>query len=266
MALCRDVNFTQYGNEPLTQAAIAGLNTLPQFHGPRPVTRKICFAASPPVTCWGLPIAFILKPFLFGALPVTQLMTTYVPGVDYMTDQASWLAVQNGQGPFAQNQNDPNLQYMRNGRGLAAYVHVDVLFEAYFNACLVIDVGAPLDPNNPYVGSGNGQRLRDIWSAPLEDLGGRSLAAGAESRLVSEAVFADRHLRPQAFGGLVHMTITGQQVILMQSDAMHCEALSRVFAQHGTYFMPHAFPEGCPHTSLYGQGHGVRGGRRAPPS
>ena len=41
---------------------------------------------------------------------------------------------------------------MRNGRGLGAYVHVDVLFEAYFNACLVlVDQGAPLDPNNPYL-------------------------------------------------------------------------------------------------------------------
>lgn len=31
---------------------------------------------------------------------------------------------------------------------------MDVLFEAYFNACLkLIDSGAPLDPNNPYVNS-----------------------------------------------------------------------------------------------------------------
>src|ERR1700733_11045764 len=29
MALCRDINFTQYGQEPLTQAAIAELNSLP---------------------------------------------------------------------------------------------------------------------------------------------------------------------------------------------------------------------------------------------
>ena len=155
MSLCRDVNFTQYGNEPLTQAAIAELNSCRSFMARSRYTSKLCFADSPPGDVLG-PYAsqFILHPFLFGALPVTQLMTTYVPGVDYMTDQASWLALQNGQSPFAQNQSDPNLQYMHNGRGLAAYVHVDVLFEAYFNACLVlVDNGAPLDPNNPYVGS-----------------------------------------------------------------------------------------------------------------
>ncbi len=43
MALCRDVNFTQYGNEPLTQAAIAELNSLPEFHGPKPVTPQNLF-------------------------------------------------------------------------------------------------------------------------------------------------------------------------------------------------------------------------------
>ena len=59
-----------------------------------------------------------------------------------MTDQASWLAVQNGQGPFGKNQVDPNPQHMRNGRGLGAYVHVDVLFEAYFNACLFWSIRA----------------------------------------------------------------------------------------------------------------------------
>ena len=47
MALCRDVNFTQYGQEPLTQAAIAELNSLPAFRGPKPVTPQTCSADSP---------------------------------------------------------------------------------------------------------------------------------------------------------------------------------------------------------------------------
>jgi hypothetical protein len=261
MALCRDVNFTQYGNEPLTQAAIAELNTLPQFHGPKPVTPQDLFRGFTAGDVLG-PYAsqFILKPFLFGALPVTQLMTTYVPSVDYMTDQASWLAVQNGQGPFAQNQNDPNLQYMRNGRGLAAYVHVDVLFEAYFNACLVlIDVGAPLDPNNPYVGSRTQTGFGTFGAPHL-----KALVAEVSQRALKavwyQKWFVHRHLRPEAFGGLVHMTKTHQANYPMQSDVMHCEALSRVFAQHGTYFMPHAFPEGCPLHPSYGQGHATVAG------
>jgi hypothetical protein len=34
------------------------------------------------------------------------------------------------------NQPDPSIQHIRNGRAHSAHVHVDVLFEAYFNACL----------------------------------------------------------------------------------------------------------------------------------
>jgi hypothetical protein len=261
MALCRDVNFTQYGNEPLTQAAIAELNTLPQFHGPKPVTPQNLFRGFTAGDVLG-PYAsqFILKPFLFGALPVTQLMTTYAPGVDYMADQASWLAAQNGQGPFGSNQADPNLQFMRNGRGLAAYVHVDVLFEAYFNACLVlIDVGAPLDPNNPYVGSRTQTGFGTFGAPHL-----KALVAEVSQRALKAAWyqkwFVHRHLRPEAFGGLVHMTKTHQANYPLHSDVMHSQALSRIFAQHGTYFMPHAFPEGCPQHPSYGQGHATVAG------
>ncbi len=187
-------------------------------------------------------------------------MTTYVPGVDYMTDQASWLAAQNGQGPFASNQADPNLQYMRNGRGLAAYVHVDVLFEAYFNACLVlIDVGAPLDPNNPYVGSRTQTGFGTFGAPHL-----KTLVAEVSQRALKavwyQKWFVHRHLRPEAFGGLVHMTKTGQASYPLHSDVLNSDAVNHVFAQHGTYFMPHAFPEGCPQHPSYGQGHATVAG------
>jgi len=43
-------------------------------------------------------------------------MGMYVPGIDYMTDQASWLAVQNGQGPFAPNM-PGTVRYTYTGRG-----------------------------------------------------------------------------------------------------------------------------------------------------
>ena len=261
MALCRDVNFTQYGNEPLTQAAIAELNSLAQFHGPKPVTPQNLFRGFTAGDLLG-PYAsqFILKPFLFGALPVTQLMTTYAPGVDYMYDQASWLAVQNGQGPFANNQPDPNLQYMRNGRGLAAYVHVDVLFEAYFNACLVlIDAGAPLDPNNPYVGSRTQTGFGTFGTPHL-----KALVAEVSQRALKavwyQKWFVHRHLRPEAFGGLVHMAKTGQAHYPMHSDVMNSQAVARMFADHGTYFLAHAFPEGCPQHPSYGQGHATVAG------
>src|SRR5258708_34251227 len=111
MALCRDVNFTQYGNEPLTIAAIAELNSLPAFHGPKPVTPQNLFRGFTPGDVLGPYVSqFLLQPFAYGALPIDQLFTTHAPSVDYITDQASWLAVQKGQGPLSQNQVDQNPQ------------------------------------------------------------------------------------------------------------------------------------------------------------
>jgi hypothetical protein len=261
MALCRDVNFTQYGNEPLTQAAIAELNSLPAFAGPKPVTPQNLFRGFTPGDVVG-PYAsqFILQPTSFGAVPITQQFTTYVPGLDYMTDQASWLAVQNGQGPFAASQPDPNLQHLRNGRGIGAYVHVDVLFEAYFIACLkLIDNGAPLDPNNPYVGSKT-QSGFGTWGSPhlktiVSEVSQRALKA-----VWYQKWFVHRHLRPEAFGGLVHMEKTGQANYPIHPDVLNSQALAETFAKYGTYFLPHAFPEGCPQHPSYGQGHGTVAG------
>ena len=44
--------------------------------------------------------------------------------------------------------------FLHNGRGLGAYTHVDVLYQAYFIAYLVLNtLQAPLNPGNPYQGS-----------------------------------------------------------------------------------------------------------------
>jgi hypothetical protein len=95
MALCRDINFTQYGDEPLTTAAIAELNSLPGFHGPRPVTPQNLFRGFTAGDVLGPYVSqFLLQSFDYGAVPVTPLLTTYSPNVDYMTDQASWLGAE----------------------------------------------------------------------------------------------------------------------------------------------------------------------------
>jgi hypothetical protein len=261
MALCRDINFTQYGNEVLTQAAIAELNSLEGFTGPRPVTPQNLFRGFTAGDVLGPYVSqFLLQPFNYGAVPVTQLLTTYVPGIDYMTDQTSWLAVQNGQGPFGGNQIDPNPQHMRNGRGISAYVHLDVLFEAYFNACLVlIDQGAPLDPNNPYVNSRTQTGFGTFGAPHLKTLVAE-VAQRALKAVWYMKWFVHRHLRPEEYGGLVHMTKTHQASYPIHADVLNSEALAQVFAKHGTYFMPHAFPEGCPQHPSYGQGHGTVAG------
>jgi len=80
---------------------------------------------------------------------------TYLPGVDYMTDTTTFLQVQNGIDTDLRVQVDSVLRYLHDGRGLTAYTHVDVLYQAYFTGLLVLlgTLNAPLNPGNPYVNS-----------------------------------------------------------------------------------------------------------------
>ena len=56
------------------------------------------------------------------------------------TTFADFLAVQNGSEMLPSLTFENTLRYMRSGRGLGEWVHVDVLFQAYFMAFLVLPV------------------------------------------------------------------------------------------------------------------------------
>jgi hypothetical protein len=72
--------------------------------------------------------------------------------------------------------------------------------------------------------------------------------------------FVHRTLRPEEFGGRVHFTKTGAADYPLHSEVLNSRAVAEIFNQHKTYFLPHAFPEGCPQHPSYGQGHGTVAG------
>jgi len=84
--------------------------------------------------------------------PSASSKSLNLPNIDYGTSFAEWLDIQNGVPTGKQNQVDTEfLRYRRNGRDLAAFTHVDVLYQAYFTAFLVLaGIGAPLNPGNLY--------------------------------------------------------------------------------------------------------------------
>jgi hypothetical protein len=122
MALARDIPFSQYGNEPITAAAIADLNNLSRFKGPKvsgQVTPGTLFRGFTPGDLIGPYMSqFFLLPVNFGTLPVAQKYNTYTPNTDYLTDFTSWLAVQNGS-PVGSN-SILGTSYIKNGRDLGA--------------------------------------------------------------------------------------------------------------------------------------------------
>ncbi len=269
-ALLRDVPFSKYGTDPNAQNAIDELNGLSDFRGPKDpntgkVTPNTLFRGSFPGDLAGPYISqFLYKELQFGAAQLIQQFQTLLPvnagGTDWMTDFASWLAVQNGQGPFPANRFDPQRRYLRNGRDISQYVHVDVLFEAYFNACLyLVDAGAPFNPGNPYVQSKTEQGFGTFGTPHL-----KALVAEVATRALKcvwyQKWFVHRHLRPEEFGGRVHNTLSGAKEYPLHSDILKSAAVQGVFSRNGTYLLPHAFPEGCPQHPSYGQGHGTVAG------
>src|SRR2546421_11446416 len=77
--------------------------------------------------------------------------------MDFMLDPNELLQVQNGQ-PTGKALMPGNVLYLHNGRGLAAYTHDDVLYQAYLIAYLMLTtinngIPATLNPGNPYIGS-----------------------------------------------------------------------------------------------------------------
>jgi hypothetical protein len=72
--------------------------------------------------------------------------------------------------------------------------------------------------------------------------------------------FVHRALRPEAYGGLAHLTLAGTKTYPIHSDLLNSNAVQQVFSSHGTYLLPMAFLEGCPQHPSYGAGHATVAG------
>jgi hypothetical protein len=105
MALCRDVHFTNFATDRKTLSAVGELSKLPAFAG---VTPQSLFRGFTVDDVIGPYVSqFLLKPFNYGPYEMTGRISVCVPGVDYLTTEAAWLACRNGQGPFAADRIDP---------------------------------------------------------------------------------------------------------------------------------------------------------------
>jgi hypothetical protein len=267
MALLRDVPYSEYGGNPIANAAAADLNLYSaDFKGPKTggaVTTATLFR--------GLTAGDRLGPYLsqffyhdcnFGANKVEQKITTTVPGVDYMTDFATWLAVQRGINQPA-DMLDPVPRYMRNGRDIGQWVHIDVLFQAYLQAFLVLaGAGAPFDDGNPYNGNpsqiGFGTFGGPHIATLLCEVSTRALKA-----VWYQKWFVHRRIRPEVQAARVHRTLydganypVHPEILSSFSDGNRLKG----FMPAGNALLPMAFPEGSPTHPAYGAGHATVAG------
>jgi hypothetical protein len=263
MALARDIPFTDYASSPLIDQAADDLSAFSDFRGPQQagqVTPTTIFRGNTPGDLVGPYLSqFLLKDCPFGSLTISQRQQTVVAGLDYLTAFEPWLAVQNGAaaGP---DRFDSQRRYIRNGRDLGQYVHVDALYEAYLNACLILlDLGVPVDPGNPYATTKK-QDAFSTWGGPHILSLVTEVATRALKAVWYQKWFVHRRLRPEAFGGLAHNVLAGTASYPIDAEILDSPVMSAVFSKHGSYLLPQAYPEGSPLHPAYGGGHATVAG------
>jgi hypothetical protein len=278
-ALLADVPFTEYATNSLAAQAVADMNSLSFLRSsannqfPYPVTSQNLFRGQfvpgdgnvrgPHVP------QFMIQPTFFGVQPLDQRYQTFLPvgggGSDYMTSVSEYQLVQNGGDSGRTLAYDPTSRYVRNGRDLAAYTRVDVLYQGYFVAFLALaGLGAAPNPGNPYIGS--------LTQKAFATLGGPD-AAGTLAEMATRALKAawfhkwikDLRMRPEEYGALVHARKSNaipmpQAAAALHSDVLNSTVLPIMNTNYGSYLLPQAFPEGSPTHPCYPTGHGTVGG------
>jgi hypothetical protein len=267
-SLLRDVALTDYVSNPTAVEAAQELSGMPSYAGPRDnqghVTPNLLFRGGYPGETIGPYISQLhLIPTFLGAQEMDQKMFTYAAGIDYMNDPTTFQQVQNGINTGLQNQFDPQARYLHDGRGLGAYTHVDVLYQAYFTAYLVLNtIHCPLNPGNPYVGSrtqnGFGTFGQPDFAATVAALAGFALNA-----VWYQKWYVHLRHRPESGGAIVRQILTGHGGTIQghpNNNVLNSLAVQRSFNRYGDYFLSQAFPEGSPTHPAYPTGHGMVAG------
>ena len=295
MSLLRDVPFDAYDSNALAQEAASDLSNMSDFRGPKingQVTTQTLFRDSFPGCAIGPYVSqFLLRGTMnnipgvpdlpagvsFGAQRIDQRIRCYSAGNDYLTSFSDWLAVQNGCNP---NLNIPydnlGLTYIRDGRGIGTYVRLDVLYQAYMVAALILINGItlneatspfvfrfPFDENNPY-----GEEGSTIVQAAFGQFGNphlMTLVTEPSTRALKAVWFQKwrihRRLRPEEFGGRVEVLRRGARNYPVHTDLTAVSTvLPKIFNKFGSHLLPTAFPEGSPMHPAYGSGHATVAG------
>jgi hypothetical protein len=267
-SVLRDVAFSDYSSNATAAAAAAELTTMPGYRGPRDshgnVTPDLLFRGNFPGDTVGPYMSqFMVTPTNLGQQPIDQLMYTYLPGIDYMTDTTTFQMVQNGIATGLSNQPDSVRRYLHDGRGLAAWTHVDVLYQGYLIAFLVMaGLRMPPNPGNPYLGSRTQNGFGTFGGPDFVACMGE-VAARALNRVWYQKWLVHLTHRPESGGGVLHQILSGNQNRIgarLNSNILNSQGPQQVFSKNGTYLLPQTFPEGSPTHPSYPTGHGTVAG------
>lgn len=170
---------------------------------------------------------FLLMDVPYGAQVIPARIATVLPGIDYLTAWDEWLGVQNGC-DASQTGCDPVRRFIRSGRDLGQFVHVDRDINAFWNAAWILfsggeplrrceaaaGLGVEFAENLPYINPSapcNTQfptkSRTQIGVATFGPQHVLSLLLEAEARALRAVWYqkwlVHRRLRPEEFGGRI---------------------------------------------------------------
>jgi len=227
-----------------------------------PVTTRVLFRGLTPGDLTGPYISqFLWQDIPYGPQVINQRILPPIQGDDYLFRYEDWLFAQNSRGHInLPNRYFGNRRLLRNGRDLAEWVHRDVLFQAYFNAALILlGMEAPVDDNNPYKTSRT-QCSFGTFGAPHIQSMVCAVATLALRSVWHQKWFVHRRLRPEAFAGRIHNHFTRQAVYPIHFQITDSSVLPVVARRFGSFLLPQAYPEGSPSHPAYGGGHATVAG------
>lgn len=264
-SLTRDVPFIDFDTDPLIHDAVTDLNQFSWTPGPTEggeITSGTLFRQGLPGDLYGPYVSqFLLRDVPYGASNIVQRYAVPIADANFMTGYDDWLAIQRGAAPQASIDFDSTPRYIYNGRALGEYVHVDALFQAYFNAALIILTFGPdaLDRNNPYLDSATQGAFATFGGPHVFDLVTKAARVGLEGAWFHKWL-VHRRLRPEAFAGRIENQLVGAKDYGIHPDVLDSEAVALVRDAYGTALLPQAYPEGSPTHPAYAAGHSVVAG------
>ncbi len=226
----------------------------------------------------------------FGAISIDQKVRVASPR-NYMTTWDEWLDVQNaakvdGLEEFV-NVKDKERRFMFTPRDLATYVHYDALYEAYFNACLILlGRGVAFDPGIPYQEDDTRDHQQGFahFGGPhiltlVTEVATRALKAVRFQkynvhRRCRPEVLAARITKAKELSGITKGFVNMRNTIGTKKDSIldlinrrnkrryefDPEPSDEIISADENYLLPMAFTEGSPMHPSYGAGHATVAG------
>ncbi len=265
--LCRDVPFNEFDSNAIVADAVADLNTLSNFKGPKVggvVTTGTFLRGNTSGDLVGPYVSqFLYQNIPFGSTTIPPEQTVPTPGTtnDFLTTFADWYTVVNGGATGDSITYEGTQRFISTPRDLGEYVHSDFPGQPFLSALLIINSygSDAVDPANPYLNNANQGGFVSFGIGQYVELLNEAVEEGLKAAWFHKWQ-VNRRLRPEEFGFYVQRQIVEGDSLGINAELIDSNALTQIFSNFSSYFLPQAYPEGCPTHPSYPAGHAVISG------